>query len=214
MDKKQVYDIGLYWDRGTPGNFIRGLIFGSVIFAAIIFILVNFTGLNFHLNPKGINQATALGFIAIVPLAFMEELAFRSYTFSTLYKKYGLWITQILVAIAYAAYHIATGWSVFSAFSGPFVWAFVFGLATAKSGGIALPAGIHIALNIWQPLVGMKGEEYSLWSLTYPDGTPSHVLAKTDMVGILIQACILLSAILLTALYTHKEKSYKQSYSV
>ena len=147
-EQKTLKDIGLSWKSETPLHFLAGLILGAGIFAMIILLLINFTGLHFSVNPKGLNLATALGFIAIFPLALMEELAFRSYTFVTLNKKYGIWITQFIVAIAYAGYHIVTGWTVFSAFTGPFVWAFIFGLAAARSGGIAFPLGIHIALNI------------------------------------------------------------------
>jgi membrane protease YdiL (CAAX protease family) len=144
----------------------------------------------------------------------MEELAFRSYTFVSLNKKYGIWITQLVVAIAYAGYHIATGWSVTSAFAGPFVWAFVFGLAAAKTGGIAMPLGIHIALNILQPLTGFKGEEYSLWSLNYPQDSPASVVNHTDTVGLYIQGMILIIGLLLTALYSARGKNMEQSFSV
>jgi uncharacterized protein len=213
-EQKTLKDIGLLWKTETPLNFLKGLLLGAGIFGIIMLSLVNFTGLHFSTNPKGITLATALGFIAIFPLALMEELAFRSYTFVTLNKKYGIWITQFVVAIAYAGYHIVTGWSVFSAFTGPFVWAFIFGLAAVRSGGIAFPLGIHIALNLLQPLTGMKGEEYSLWSLTYAEGTPEAVIHHTDTVGIYIQGVILVLGLLLTAIYTGRGKQMEQSYSV
>jgi len=213
-EQKTLKDIGLYWTTETPLNFLKGLLSGAGIFGIIILSLVSFTGLHFSNNPKGIDFATALGFIAIFPLALMEELAFRSYTFVTLNKKYGIWKTQFVVAIAFAGYHIVTGWSVFSAFTGPFVWAFIFGLAAARSGGIAFPLGIHFALNILQPLTGMKGEEYSLWSLTYVEGTPANIISHTDTVGIYIQAILLIFGLLLTGFYSGRRKSVEQSFSI
>jgi len=214
IDQTTLRDIGLFWKTETPIHFLIGLFLGTGIFAIMILVLINFTSLHFVSNPKGLNMATALGFIAIFPLALMEELAFRSYTFVTLNKKYGTWIAQLVVAIAYAGYHIITGWTVFSAFTGPFVWAFIFGLAAARSGGIAFPLGIHFALNILQPLTGMKGEEYSFWSLKYAEGTPAAVINHTDTVGICIQAAILILGLLLTAIYTGKGKQLEESYSV
>jgi len=38
--------------------------------------------------------------------------------------------------------------------SGPGIWALVFGLGAAWSKGIALPTGIHVALNLSQQVVG------------------------------------------------------------
>ena len=203
-DKQHFTDIGLTWQHNTILKFVKGILLGIGIFAIILLILVNFTELQIALNPKGINLPTALGFLAILPLALMEELAFRAYPMVTLNRKFGLWITQFIVAIAFALYHIQTGWSVFSAFSGPFVWAFVFGLAAVWSGGIALPTGIHVALNIMQPLSGMKGEEYSLFTLTYHEGTPAKLIERTDTVGVVIQAAVLAAALLCTAYYIHK----------
>jgi membrane protease YdiL (CAAX protease family) len=213
-EQKKFSDIGLTWKNDTIFNFLKGLLLGTGIFALIVLVLINFTGLHIGSNPKGINLATALGFIAILPLALMEELAFRSYTFVSLNKKYGLWITQLVVAIAYAGYHIATGWSVTSAFAGPFVWAFIFGLAAAKTGGIAMPLGIHIALNMLQPLTGLKGEEYSLWSVTYPEGSSASLINHTDTVGLYIQGIILIFGLLLTAFYAGRVKAMEQSFSV
>jgi membrane protease YdiL (CAAX protease family) len=204
FDNQNFTDIGLTWQHNTIIKFVKGLLLGMGIFAIILLVLVNFTELQITLNPKGINLPTALGFLAIFPLALMEELAFRAYPLVILNRKFGLWITQFIVAIAFALYHIQFGWSAFSAFSGPFVWAFVFGLAAVWSGGIALPTGIHVALNILQPLSGMKGEEYSLFSLNYNEVTPAKLIERTDTVGILIQAAVLAAALICTAYYIRK----------
>jgi hypothetical protein len=137
----------------------------------------------------------------------MEEIAFRSYPFIKLEKAFGGRFTQIIVAIAFALYHVVTGWDTRIAFLGPGIWAFVFGLAAMRSGGIAVPTGIHVALNSIQPLMGMKAGNYaSLWMLDYKPGTQEAMMAKTDTIGLILQVIVLLGAIILTETYIRKRK--------
>lgn len=90
------------------------------------------------------------------------------------------------------------GYGLLIAFAGPFVWSFVFGLSAAWSGGIAVPTGIHVALNVLQIFVGMKGGAESIWKLSFPKGTSKELIAQTNQIGMLTQLAILLLAVLLT----------------
>ena len=207
IDKSTFGEIGLVWESGTITRFFKGILIGTVIFFISLLLLKNFTELQFQHNLRGIDLTTMLGYLIFFPLALMEELAFRSYPFIKLKKRYGIWVAQLIVAIAFALYHIVYGWSVYSAFTGPFVWAFVFGIAAVWSGGIAMSMGIHVAVNILQPMTGMKGEEHSLWILDYKAGTLENLIARTDTVAIIIQLLILGGAILATMIYVkHKSK--------
>ncbi len=208
-DKTSFANLGLVWENKTLLRFIIGLILGTIILGIVYIALVGFTALQVSMNPKGIDMATAIGYFAFIPLALGEELAFRSYPLVTMNRKYGLWITQCIVAIAFAVYHMFMGWSAFSAFSGPFVWAFVFGLAAVWSGGIALPTGIHCALNVLQGITGMKGAEYSLLTLSYKDGIADNLITKTETVGIIIQITILLLASTAMIFYIRKTSKKK-----
>jgi uncharacterized protein len=206
FEKSGFREIGLVWEGATIIRFFKGILIGFAIFFISILLLKNFTELQFQHNPNGIDSATMLGYLIFFPLALMEELAFRSYTFVKLNKSYGLWITQVIVAVAFALLHLVYGWSVYSAFTGPFVWAFVFGIAAVWSGGIAMPLGIHMAINILQPMAGMKGETHSLWVLDYKAGTPEYLIARTDSVLLLIQILILAAAVLITVYYQRKKE--------
>ena len=206
IDKSTYMEIGLVWQSGSIFRFFKGILIGTVIFFILVLLLKNFTELQFQHNPRGIDLATMLGYLIFFPLALMEELAFRSYPFIKLKKRYGIWVAQLIVAIAFALYHIVYGWSVYSAFSGPFVWAFVFGIAAIWSGGIAMPLGIHMAVNILQPMTGMKGEEHSLWILDYKTGTPEDLIARTDTVTLIIQILILCGAIIATEMYLKRTR--------
>ena len=154
-----------------------------------------------------------LFYLSVIPLALMEEIAFRSYPFIKLEKAFGLRIAQIIVAIAFAIYHIVTGWNTQLAFIGPGIWAFVFGLAAIHSGGIAVPTGIHVALNSVQSLVGLKTGNYtSLWIIDFKPGTPEMLMSKADTIGIILQITVLLAAIILTEIYIRKRKDPKYTF--
>lgn len=205
IDKKHFKDIGLVWNSKTILNFIKGIAIGSFLFSLILSALLLFTELNIQKNTSGLSLMNAAAYLAILPLAFMEELAFRAYPFFKLNKVFGLRVSQLIVAIAFALYHIISGWGILAAFLGPAIWAFIFGLSAKWSGGIAMPTGIHVALNVWQPLTGMSTGTYaSVWILKYKDGVSDMQISKTDFVGIILQLLIFLSAIFLTEYYIRK----------
>lgn len=199
IQKGSCKAIGLGWQRRTFIRFLKGVAIGTVLFTVMLFVLVSFSALQFQRNPVPFNiGAFAITFLTLIPLALMEELAFRSYSFVTLNKDCGLWITQILTAIAFALYHVAGGQSVSSSFLGPGIWAFVFGLAAVWSGGIAMPLGIHFTINVLQVLAGMKGSINGFWTLSYPEGTTQTMIARTDTVGVVIHIALLAVAFVLT----------------
>jgi len=211
IEKKSFKDIGLVWERGTIFRFFKGILIGTIIFILILFILLNFTELQLQKNTKTVSPWNFLGYLVFVPLALMEEVAFRSYPFLKLNKAWGLRITQIFVAIAFALYHILNGWSAYSSFAGPFVWAFVFGLAAIWSGGIAMPTGIHIALNVIQPLIGIKGSLPAIWTLDYKEGTTADQIAKAENFQIGTQLVVLIGAVALTELFIRKKRNKGKS---
>jgi len=138
----------------------------------------------------------------------MEELAFRSYTFVKLNATFNFRITQLVVAIAFAAYHIIGGQGILSALLGPGVWAYVFGLATIRYRGIAMPLGLHVAANITQALAGMKGKKDAIWLLDYNVPPGLEAMAHTETVGVIMHITMLTIAVLLTEQYSRKMKKF------
>lgn len=209
IEKKKFSEIGLVWQNKTLLNFLKGIAIGGFIFAILLSALLLFTALEIQKNSSEISLLNATAYLAIIPLALMEELVFRAYPFQKLNKVFGLRITQIIVAVAFALYHIVIGWGILIAILGPGIWAFVFGLSAQWSGGIAMPAGIHVALNILQPLVGMSAGTYtSVWVLNYRQEASAAQISRTDLVGIILHVIILLTAIVLTE-YFIRQKTKK-----
>jgi membrane protease YdiL (CAAX protease family) len=197
---------GLKWERKTPLRFIFGLAIGTIIFMVMIAALLIFSPITIRYNASFFSLKAWYLYGTLIPLVLMEELGFRTYPQLKLNSAYGIWVSQFVIAICFGAYHILNGWSVSLAFTGPFVWAFVFGLSALWSGGIAMPTGIHLALNILQNLVGLKGGEASLWKLDFPSGTPQSIMQQTDHVGLILHGIVLVSALVMTAWYKQRAK--------
>lgn len=210
-EKSSFKQLGLAWERNTLLKLISGVGIGILIFLLMLLMLLSFTQLELKQQTNTWHVWSLLGYVAILPLAFMEEIAFRSYPFLLLNKVFGLRITQWIVAIVFALYHIIQGWNPVVAFLGPATWAFVFGLAMVRSGGIALPTGIHIALNAMQQLVGMKTGDYpSIWTLQHQEGTTSAQQAAADNIGLVIQLVVLVCALILTESHIRKSRRKNQ----
>ncbi len=212
FEKKKLIDIGLGWQRQSLVKFVVGLAIGLAIFTIILCIFFIFTDLQLQRSHEQFTWFSFLGYLSIIPLALMEEVAFRAYPLISLQKKFGIRASQFILAIAFALYHIVQGWSIQIAFLGPGIWAFVFGLGAFWSKGIAVPTGIHVALNVIQPLIGMKSGTYvSVWILDHPKEVTSQMLSKTETVGFIIPFLILAVAFMFTEVYIRKLK--KQGFS-
>lgn len=210
IEKKSFASIGLMWERKTLSRFLSGFLIGTLIFIGILLTLLSFSELTMHYHPDPFDLRFLFAYLPIFPLALMEEIGFRSYPQIRIKNAYGVWISQFVIAVSFGAYHILNGWSLYVSLTGPFVWAFVFGLAALYSRGIAMPTGIHFALNVLQNAVGLKGNGGAFWKLDYPSGTPQVLMERTDKIALLLHVTILLSALVCTAWYIKKTAAHKR----
>jgi len=209
VEKKSFADYELKWQRNTMYHFFKGLFIGAFCFGIMIVLLLAFTTLTIEKTGSSFRITTVLALWYILPMAFMEELAFRAYPFLQLNKTFGLRITQVMVAIAFAMYHIVQGWNIQISILGPGIWAFVFGLGAVWYKGIALPTGIHIALNFSQEILGIKGNsEHAFWILKQQNSS-ALAIERTETVGIAVQVSVLIAALLFTEYYIYKRNLNK-----
>lgn len=207
IEKRSFADIGLKVDSKTPLRFGAGILIGTLIIGCILSLLLGLSELTISLNPgSGSAVYLILFYLLIIPFAYMEELAFRSYTMVRLNNQYGVWLAQFVSAIGFALYHVASGWTWYIAFMGPFIWAFIFGLSALWSGGIAMPTGIHAALNIWQVVLGMKGGEAAFFVLKLKEGHQADAQEKLDSLGVAIHAIIFILGMLATWIFVRKKR--------
>jgi membrane protease YdiL (CAAX protease family) len=208
IEKRTFADYGLCWQQNTFLKFVKGLFIGTAVFSIIILLLLLFTQYQLTTNPATWNPWSAFWYLSIIPLALMEEVAFRSYPFLKLHKVFGLRITQLIIAVAFALYHIIQGWGFQGAFLGPGIWALVFGLAAVWSKGIALATGIHVALNLIQQLIGLKSDaSESILLFALPENISDAATAQAQTWGIITQLLVLAASVICTEIYIRKNNS-------
>lgn len=202
VERKSLADYHLVWKRDTILKFLKGIAIGVISYLAIVLVLVVFANLAIAANPKAWSTWTLFWYLSIIPLAWMEEVAFRSYTFIKLNNAFGLRATQLIVAVVFGFYHVALGWNIVTAFLGPAIWAFVFGIAAVRSNGIALPTGIHVGLNVTLTILGMGGAGYEPLFIAHQTESDANA-----MVGLSTRIVVLLVGVYLTERYIREKKA-------
>ena len=186
-EKKSFKEAGLHWEAKTLQRFLLGLVIGLCLSTVMVLSLVSLANLKLEPVENGNVAGFLLWSLALVPLAYMEEAAFRAYPFMHLQLATGIWAAQISIAALFALYHVAGGQSWFSACLGPGVWSFVFGLAMIMSRGIALPTGLHLGVNFILAAIGQQTGFASLWNIQYK---PPNLFVGTTILNLLVNRFI------------------------
>jgi hypothetical protein len=64
-----------------------------------------------------------------------------------------------------------------------------------------MPFGIHLALNVLQPLVGMRGDSGAVWTLKNKSDVIGNQMASPETVGLVMQLIVLVVSLLMTEYY-------------
>jgi membrane protease YdiL (CAAX protease family) len=198
IDKINFATIGLQWEQKTVQRIVKGFLIGMMISVVMMGAMCLFTSLQIKLVPNYSIGSFLFWALALIPLALMEELAFRAYPFVKLNNAIGLWGTQIIIAILFALYHYVGGQSLISSFIGPGIFAFVFGLAAAKSGGIGLPTGIHVGVNFILAMLGQHKGMSPIFMFENAPNSTSAMLQQIEMVGYVLQGLLFIVTIIAT----------------
>lgn len=207
--KVSFRQIGLQWDAKTPVRLVAGFLIGIVIACAMLFAIVQLTELELS-NIENTDVLSALFWmLAIIPLAFMEEVAFRGYVFFNLEKILGLRLTLLITSILFAYYHDLSGATFTSQLLGPGVWGVIYGVSAIWSKGLAVPTGIHVGVNMVLASFGLKESYNAIWMINYPAEVAESTQAHTEMIGISAQLLLLLIGIFATEWYLRRKKQTK-----
>ncbi|RYY91954.1 MAG: CPBP family intramembrane metalloprotease [Chitinophagaceae bacterium] len=202
------HQAGLLPGRRTLTHFALGLLTGVGLIALMVVVICAVSGLRLVPAGDGKLVPVVLMLLSFLPLALMEEIPFRGAPFRHLTERYGLRAAQLIGALAFALYHVANGWGILQSFLGPGLWALVFGIAAARSGGIAAPTGLHAGVNIGQRLVGLgTGATAPLWQITTGAGQTGDVAERMLPAGMAFQVLLALGAPLLTEMFTRKRRT-------
>ena len=198
-------DIGLKWEVKTPKRFLIGILLGVGISGFMLLAVIGMADLKVSPSDNVDIPSFLIWTLAFIPLAYMEELAFRSYPFLKLQKILGLRRTQVILAIAFSFYHFGED-SIPGIFFGPGAWAFVYGMAAVYSKGIALPTGLHFGTNFILASMGDKKVIDALWTIEYVTEPTQEMLAWTGNVGLAVQGMLLVGALLSMEWYLRRNR--------
>jgi membrane protease YdiL (CAAX protease family) len=204
FDRRSVADVGLAWTSSSPVRFLGGLALGVATYA--ITLLMSALALGpIRLGPGTAPTARAivLMILGLGALVLMEELTFRTYALWTAVRTLGIWPAQLVVAIAFSLLHVAYGWPISTVLLGVFPSAILFGMATLVSGGLALPLGVHLGINVARWMTG-EVDGAGPWTLD----TSGLDLARAATLAPLIGAAVpLLVALALFVVFSRQDRA-------
>lgn len=170
----------------TWARLLAGLIVGLALYGANLVLLRVLAGPIDLLPLPAIDwSAVLLVALGILALATMEEIGFRGYPLRLLSASIGFWPAQALVAAAFALAHLLYGWHWLAVVIGVFPSALLFGIAAARSGGLALPIGLHAGLNVARVAAGER-EPAILYTLSVSESVQQRLLAIAPALGVLM----------------------------
>jgi CAAX protease family protein len=174
-DGQSLAALGLPGDSRRWREFALGVTITSILFAAAALARAYWVGASWNFEGLPGMRAALIG----LPIAFLlmasEELVFRGYGFRQLIAACGAPMALIISSLAFGFYHLAqTGfgmWGIgaFWVVALPALGGFVFGVAMIRSGGLALPLGLHLGGNWVQASVFRLGAQ--------PDGAPAALFS-------------------------------------
>jgi hypothetical protein len=97
------------------------------------------------------------------------RVGIRGYALLRLKRFFGVWGAQIIVALAFAAEHMAGGLPLSRALLGAGVGWLMFGMAAITTRGLAVPICLHAAWNFGDWILGGKGWP-GFWQVVVEEG--------------------------------------------
>ena len=179
-------DVGIALDFQSLRHLLIGLAIGAAVYGATLAVNSLALGpLTFTTPTWPSASMWVLMLASYLALSCMEELGFRAYALRTLAPSIGAWPAQLVIAVAFAASHLLFGWSWLTVVLGVLPSALLFGIVALRSGGVAMPIGVHAALNIAQWLVGAK-DVRGVWILSADPAHTARLSAYAPFVGLAV----------------------------
>jgi len=185
-ERRPTSAVGINLAPASFARFAIGLLLGCGIYAATV-VSVSILAGPIHLDriPAPAPAVVFLTVATTLALSAMEELGFRGYTLWTLRPALGPVVAQVVVALAFALSHVFYGWPWATVFLGVVPNAVLFGAAATVSGGLAVPLGIHVAVNLARWAVGETAHS-GVWTLAVADADQLRVATVAPAIGALV----------------------------
>lgn len=151
MEGEGLRSLGLVPTRRRLGEFAAGFGVAAVLFSIVALVRAASVGAGWTFDPEAGLRAAVLGLPIAFVLMFSEELLFRGYAFHKAEEAWGAPAALVVSAVAFGAYHVLGsgmwGMGAFFLFAMPLLGGLVFGVAAQRTGGLALPLGMHLGGN-------------------------------------------------------------------
>ena len=168
-----LQSVGAAPRRGSLLRFAFGFLIGFALVALYASISAAAGHVRWVRAPGTGFAATLMNLLTYIALSCREELGFRGYPLLRLKGFFGVWGAQTIVALAFAAEHIAGGLPLSRAILGAGVGSLMFGMAAITTRGLAVPIGLHAAWNFGDWILGGKGSP-GLWQVVVEEGQQQH----------------------------------------
>lgn len=176
IDRRKLDALGLRPTRRRLAELGVGFAAGALVFAGVAVLRASWVGAAFTFDPGAGLRAALIGLPLVFLRMFPEELVFRGYGFQQLQRLLGDATALWLSALAFGAYHVVGsglwGMGAGFVFLSTACGGLLFGVALLRTGGLALPTGLHFGAN-WINL--------SVVGLGFPEGSAPWVVPLTDV---------------------------------
>lgn len=178
--------LGLVPTRRRVKEFWIGFAAASAVFAIVALVRAASVGAEWAFDPASGARAALVGLPLAFVLVIAEELLFRGYAFRKAEVLWGAPVALVGSSLLFGAYHVLGsgfwGAGAIFLFSMPALGGIVFGLAAIRTGGLALPIGLHLGGNwIGGSVLGLGLPEGSaLWTASV-DATQATWLMAPDV---------------------------------
>lgn len=194
-DQRTFADIGLRFEKASFARFLSGFLIGILIMGLLSLAVVYASGFRMETNANSSMQNFLLGALPLIPLALMEEIAFRGYPLEIVKDKTGVRVSILVTSVLFAMYHIANGWAVQQAFLGAGAWGILYGAAAVYGRGIAMPTGMHFAANFTTAAFGINTDSFNIWVLKQENGVGLENYQSSQLATLIPQVSILVLGI-------------------
>jgi uncharacterized protein len=193
---RSATEVGLGIGRGTVARFLLGALLGILAYLFSVAAIAALVG-PIHFSRVAGPSAGVIGLTVCTYLALslMEEIGLRGYSLRTLEARFGFVWAMLAAAGVTAVSHLAFGWAWQTVVMGVVPGALLFGAAAIASRGLAMPIGLHAAMNITRWIAG-ETDSAGLWTLAVDESARARLITWAPLIG-LIASSMVTAALLL-----------------
>lgn len=189
-EKLSLNDTGIIPGKKTASRFLVGYTIGLLLAAGQALTVLSFGHIQLSLVAELKVMDILLPLFLYLLIGCREELVFRSYALRSLNYTIGPALALTIITIIFILEHVAAGIPWKMAVIGSAMGGILFGIASLKTKGLALPLGLHSAWNFGQWSLGFKNKP-GIWEAVVEKGYE----LKMENIGLMAFILVMVLAI-------------------